>query len=113
MNFGLDLQGKLSLFRGYSKRPADIFISNNCCGKNLFVDVVVTCPVKHKYAVAAVQTLGFSCNDCAEVVKTKTLEARVYEEDALYLPVFEPFAGFSRGLPIFIFRINKKCEFKI
>ena len=66
--------------------------------KNLFVDVVVTCPVKHKYVVAAAQTLGFSCNDCAEVVKTKTLEARVYEDDALILPVFEPSAGFSRAI---------------
>ena len=48
----------------------------------------------------AAQTLGFSCNDYANEV-SKNVEARVHEEDALYLPaVFESFGGFSRDLPI-------------
>ena len=48
----------------------------------------------------AAQTLGFSCNDYANEV-SKNVEARVREEDALYLPaVFESFGGFSRDLPI-------------
>ena len=72
--------------------------------------------MKNKYVVAAAQTLGFSCNDCADIVKTKTLEARVDEEDALYLPDCESFAGFSRAYSFlqgkqcsanFIFQINK------
>ena len=67
---------KLFLFPGSSERPADIFIPNYSGGKNLFLDVAVTCPVQHKYmyVVDAAQTLAFSCNDYADEVKTKTLK---------------------------------------
>jgi len=56
--------------------------------------------------VAAAQTLGYSCNDYADEVKSKNFEARVHEEGALYLPaVFESFGGFSRDLPIFFSKL--------
>ena len=42
-------------------------------GKNLFLDVAVTCPVQHKYVVDAAQMLGFCCNGYADEVKTKKL----------------------------------------
>ena len=81
-------------------------IPNSSGGKNLFVDVAVTCPVQHKYVVDAAQTLGYSCNDYADEVKSKNFEARVHEEGALYLPaVFESFGGFSRDLPIFFSKL--------
>ena len=99
---------KLFLFPGSSERPADIFIPNYSGGKNLFLDVAITCPVQHKYVVEAAQTLGFSCNDYAHEVKTRNFEPRVLQEDALYLPaVFESFGGFSRDLPDFF---SKKIE---
>ena len=62
--------------------------------------------MQHKYVVDAAQMLGFCCNDYADKVKTKTFEARVHEEGALYLPpVFESFGGFSRDLPIFFSKL--------
>ena len=64
---------KLFLFPRSSERPADIFIPNYSGGKNLFVDVAVTCPVQHKYVVDAAQTLGYFCNDYANEVKLKRL----------------------------------------
>ena len=67
---------KLFLFPGSSERPADIFIPNYSGGKNLFVDVAVTCPVQHKYVVDAAQTLGYSCNDYADEVKSKNFEVK-------------------------------------
>ena len=67
---------KLFLFPGSSERPADIFIPNYSGGKNLFVDVAVTCPVQHKYVVDAAQTLGYSCNDYADEVKSKNFESK-------------------------------------
>ena len=52
--------------------------------------VAVIFPGQHKYVVDA-QTLGFSWNDYANEV-SKSVEARVCEEDALYLPaVIESF----------------------
>ena len=64
--------------------------------------------MQHKHVVDVAQTLGFSCNDYADEVKTKNFEARGHEAGALYLPaVFESFGGFSRDLPIFFFYINK------
>ena len=42
--------------------------------------------MQHKYVVDAAQTLGYSCNDYADEVKSKNFEARVHEEGALYLP---------------------------
>ena len=51
------------------------------------------------------QTLVFSCNDHADEVKTKSFEARVHKEGALYLPALcESFVGFSIDLPIFVFK---------
>ena len=40
------------------------------------------------YVVDAAQTLGYSCNDFADEVKSKNFEARVHEEGALY-PQFQ------------------------
>ena len=97
---------KLFLFPGSSERPADVFIPNYSGGKNLFLDVAITCPLQHKYVVDAAQTLGFSCNNYADEVKCKNFEVRVQDEDALYLPaVFESFGGFSRDLPDFFFKL--------
>ena len=60
--------------------------------------------MQHRYVVdaAQLQTLGYSCNDYADEVKSKNFEATVHEEDALYLPaVKESFGGFSRAPNIF------------
>ena len=64
---------------------------------NLFVDVAVTYPVKQKYVADA-------CSYYAHAVK-QNVESRVYEDDALYLPLFESFGGFSRGLPFFFSKL--------
>ena len=74
------------LYPGSSERSADICIPKYSGGKNLFVDVAVTCPVQHKYVVDAAQNLGYSCNDYADEVKSKNFEARIHEEDELPFP---------------------------
>ena len=78
------------------------------------MDVAITCPLQHKYVVDAAQTLGFSCNNYADEVKSKHFESRVQEEDALYLPaVIESFGGFSRDLPEFFNKLIKSVSLSI
>ena len=106
---------KMFLFPGSSERPADVFIPNYSGGKHLFLDVAITCPLQHKYVVDAAQTLGFSCNNYADEVKSKHFESRVQEEDALYLPepaVIESFGGFSRDLPDFFYKLIKSVSLR-
>ena len=80
MNFVLQLledmylKEKMFLFPGSSERPADIFIPNYSGGKNLFLDVAVTCPVQHKYVVDAAQMLGFFAMTMLMKSKQKTLK---------------------------------------
>jgi hypothetical protein len=107
------IKEKMFLFPGSSERPADVFIPNFSGGKNLFLDVAITCPLQHKYVVDAAQTPGFSCNNYADEVKSKNFQSRVQEEDALYLPaVLESFGGFSRDLPDFFNKLIKSISLR-
>jgi hypothetical protein len=101
------------LFPGSSERPADIFIPNYSGGKNLFIDVAVTCPVQHKYVRDAARIPGFACNDYADEKKTKVFQPRVQEEGAIYLPAcFESFGGFSKDLPGFLARLIRSISLR-
>ena len=60
--------------------------------------------MQHKYVVDAAQTLGYSCNDDADEVKSKNFEARVHEEGALYFTaVFESFGDFQKNFQYIFF----------
>ena len=98
--------GKLFPFLGFSEWSADTFTPNYSGNKNIFLDVAVILPGQHKYVVDAAQTLGFSCNDYANEV-SKNVEARVCEEDALYLPAV--FLGILKRPSNMLFQITKWC----
>ena len=43
------------IFPSSSERPADIFVPNFSLGKDLVLDVAVTCPIQHKHLLEAAQ----------------------------------------------------------
>ena len=89
-----------------SERPADVFVPNYSFGKDLVLDVAITCPLQHKYLNDASATAGFACNDYAENIKQKNFQARVEQEGFLYLPfILETFGGFSDDVGDFIHRL--------
>ena len=59
------------IFPSSSERPEDIFVPNYSLGKDLVLDVAVTCPQQHKYYHSAAQSAGFACNTYADEVKIK------------------------------------------
>ena len=95
------------IFPASSERPADICVPNFSLGKDLVLDVAVTCPLQHKHLLEAAQTAGFACNEYAEQIKIKNYQERVERGGFIYLPaVFESFGGFSRDLPDFLFKLT-------
>ena len=102
------------IFPSSSERPADIFVPNYSLGKDLVLDVAVTCPLQHKHLLETAQTAGFACNEYAEQIKIKNYQERVEREDFIYLPaVFESFGGFSRDLPDFLFKLTKGLSLRL
>ena len=84
-----------------SERPADAFVPNYSCGKDLVLDVAVTCPLQHKYLHAASVTAGVACNEYAVHIKLKNFQDRVEQEGFIsyYLPfILETFAGYSNDV---------------
>ena len=102
------------IFPSSSERPADIFVPNFSLGKDLVLDVAVTCPLQHKHLLETAQTAGFACNEYAEQIKIKNYQERVEREGFIYLPaVFESFGGFSRDLPDFLFKLTKGLSLRL
>jgi len=72
-------------------------------GKDLVLDVAVTCPLQHKYYHSAAQSAGFACNTSADEVKIKNYQERVENAGCTHLPaVFESFGGFLQDPPDFL-----------
>lgn len=95
------------LFSYSSEKPADVFVPNYTCGKDLVLDVAVTCPLQHKYLHDASVIAGFACNDYAVQVKMKNFQERVEQEGFIYLPViFESFGGFSEDFSSFVHKLS-------
>jgi hypothetical protein len=104
---------KLFLLPGSSERPADVFIPHYSSGKDLFIDIAITCPLQHKYVAEASHLQGFACNNYADEVKRRTFESRVADEGGLYLPaVFESFGGFSKDLPEFFSKMTHSISLR-
>ena len=102
------------IFPSSSERPADIFVPNYSLGKDLVLDVAVTCPLQHKYYHSAAQSAGFACNTYADEVKIKNYQERVENEGCTYLPaVFESFGGFSQDHPDFLFKLSKGMSLRL
>ena len=102
------------IFPSSSERPADIFVPNYSLGKDLVLDVAVTCPLQHKYYHSAAQSAGFACNTYADEVKIKNYQERVENEGCTYLPaVFESFGGFSQDVPDFLFKLSKGMSLRL
>ena len=98
---------KPNLFSYSSEKPADVFVPNYTCGKDLVLDVAVTCPLQHKYLHDASVIAGFACNDYAVQVKMKNFQERVEQEGFIYLPViFESFGGFSEDFSSFVHKLS-------
>ena len=101
------LKRKTHLFSYSSEKPADVFVPNHTCGKDLALDVAVTCPLQHKYLHDASVIAGFACNDYAVQVKMKNFQERVEQEGFIYLPViFESFGGFSEDFSSFVHKLS-------
>jgi len=97
-----------------SERPADVFVPNYSFGKDLVLDVAITCPLQHKYLNDASATAGFACNDYAENIKQKNFQARVEQEGFLYLPfILETFGGFSDDVGDFIHRLSSNVATRL
>jgi len=97
-----------------SERPADVFVPNYSFGKDLVLDVAITCPLQHKYLNDASAIAGFACNDYAENIKQKNFQARVEQEGFLYLPfILETFGGFSDDVGDFIHRLSSNVATRL
>ena len=92
---------KLFLFPGSSERPAGIFIPNYSGGKNLFVDVAVTC-------LCSISMLWMLCKLLVILAMTMPMkwnQKTLKQEFMKKAPFFESFGGFSRDLPIFFSKL--------
>ena len=66
-----------------SERPADVFVPNYSFGKDLVLDVAITCPLQHKYLHDASVTTGFVMNMLC-ILNRKTTHIG-WNEKALFL----------------------------
>ena len=84
-----------------SERPADVFVPNYSFGKDLVLDVAITCPLQHKYLSVVSATAGFA-------------EARVEQEGFMYLSfILETFGGFSDDVGDFIHRLSSNVATRL
>ena len=70
------------------ERPADIFILNYSAGKDLAVDVAVTCLLQSAYLHQEENTSLYTCNKYVEDIKLAKFQNCVQLEGLDYLPFF-------------------------
>ena len=81
-------------------------IPNYSAGKDLAVDIAVTCPLQSAYLHEAANTSLYACNKYAEDIKLAKFQNRVQLEGLDYLPfVFESFGGLSMDTESFISKL--------
>ena len=101
------LKRKTALVPTYFRKTCRCLCTQLLLGKDLVLDVAVTCPLQHKYLHDASVTAGFACNEHAKYIKQKNYQDRVEQEGFVYLPfILESFGGFSSNVSEFIHRLS-------
>ena len=81
-------------------------IPNYSAGKDLAVDIAVTCPLQSAYLHEAANTSLYACNKYAEDIKLAKFQIHEQLEGLDYLPfVFESFGGLSKNTVRFISKL--------
>ena len=73
------------IFPSSSERPAGIFVPNFLLGKDLVLDVAMTCPLQHKHLLEAAQTVMITPSKNKSKTIRKELKGKVLSTSLLFL----------------------------